>query len=38
MTADLVALATPGDNNRRVDSEAFLAAIRSRLESKLEPG
>ena len=35
MTGDLVALASPKDNNRRVDSEEFLAAIRSRLEAKL---
>ena len=36
MTGDLVSLATPDENNRRVDSEEFLAAIRSRLESKLK--
>lgn len=38
MTGDLVALAASNDNNRRVDSEEFLLAIKSRLESKLEPG
>jgi len=36
MTGDLVALAAPNENNQRVDSEAFLLAIRSRLESTLK--
>jgi isocitrate dehydrogenase len=35
MTGDLVALARPAENNRRVDSEEFLAAIRRRLEDML---
>lgn len=35
MTGDLLALATPSEKNRRVDSEGFLAAIRSRLEAAL---
>jgi len=36
MTGDLVALAAPNENNRRVDSEDFLSAIKKRLESKLQ--
>jgi isocitrate dehydrogenase len=33
MTGDLVKLAEPSDNNRQVDSETFLKAIKKRLES-----
>jgi hypothetical protein len=33
MTGDLVQLAEPGENNRKVDSETFLSAIKERLES-----
>ena len=33
MTGDLVGLATPNENNQRVDSQAFLSAIKSRLKS-----
>ena len=35
MTGDLVSLAAPGETNRRVNSEEFIAAIRGRLEAKL---
>ena len=35
MTGDLIRLAKSGSTNRQVDSEAFLAAIRERLEAKL---
>lgn len=38
MTGDLVALARPDKNNRRVNSEDFLAAIRKRLEDSPTPG
>ena len=38
MTGDLVALAAPGENNRRVDSESFLAAIRKRLDYQNRSG
>jgi isocitrate dehydrogenase len=34
MTGDLVKLAAPSENNRQVDSETFLSAIKDRLESK----
>jgi isocitrate dehydrogenase len=36
MTGDLVDLAAPNENNRRVDSEAFLAAIGNRLKDHLK--
>ena len=36
MTGDLAALAEPNENNRRVDSEAFLAAIGNRLKDRLK--
>jgi len=35
MTGDLVNLAEPSDQNRRVDTEEFIAEIKARLESKL---
>jgi len=35
MTGDLVKLVAPDEHRRQVDSEAFLAAIKTRLESKL---
>ena len=34
MTGDLVQLAQPNENNRKVDSDTFLAAIKERLEAK----
>lgn len=37
MTGDLVKLAAPDANARKVDSETFLAAIKDRLETKLVP-
>ena len=35
MTGDLVKLAAPSENNRQVDSETFLAAIKERLVARM---